>query len=98
MPMLRILIVLLETVPTFVLAGAAIYLLQALRLSRRREHAADLAGTQLAAELEQVKAFAVHQSALVQHLERCNYDLGCELYGKEAVDKAIRDAHERGLN
>ena len=31
-------------------------------------------------------------------LEQANYRMGCELYGKQQVDQAIRRAHEQGVN
>lgn len=86
MTMPRVLLALL-----FVAVCVAAILGFALRRSRRKERAADTAGEQLAAALAEREAFIImlHQS---------NYILACQLHGKEAVDKAIRDAHDRGTN
>jgi len=41
----------------------------------------------------------IHQQAqLIAHLEVCNYRLACDLFGKERVDRGIREAANRGTN
>ena len=69
-----------------------------LRKARSGERIADKVGEHLCAELEELKDFAARQAALVVHLEHCNYHLACQLYGKEQVDRATRDAASRGTN
>jgi hypothetical protein len=70
----------------------------ALRRARRRERAADKAGKLLMEELLQVQGVSAERGALIVQLEGANYRLACELHGKSAVGKAIRDAHDRGTN
>jgi hypothetical protein len=78
--------------------AAVIVLAWRLRKALRGERSADKAGEVLCAELAELKEFAASQAALVVHLEHCNYHLACQVYGKEQVDKATRDAASRGTN
>jgi hypothetical protein len=62
-----------------------------LRKARFELKASVQAGELLCAELDSFMKMAVL-------LERSNYQLACQLHGQEAVDKAIAEAHEMGVN
>jgi Zn-dependent protease with chaperone function len=98
MTMPHALAVLLEVFADLAPVGAATVLGLLLRQARRRERAADAAGAMLLDELRKVREVAAERGALLAHLELANYRLACQLHGKAAVDKAIRDAHDRGTN
>ena len=49
------------------------------------------AGELLAREVDNLTTMAVL-------FERSNYQLACQVHGRDVVDKAIHDAHERGVN
>jgi hypothetical protein len=53
--------------------------------------ASELAGEELCRDVDGLRSVA-------SMLEKCNYRMACELHGKAAVDKAIRDAHDGGGN
>ena len=69
-----------------------------LHRSRRAERASEKAGAYLGRENNELKAALDQQAHLLAHLERCNYHLACELYGKERVDRQLREAASRGSN
>lgn len=48
--------------------------------------------------IDRQRAALDQQAHLIAHLERCNYHLACELYGKERVDRQLREAASRGSN
>ena len=69
-----------------------------LRKALRRERAADKVGELLCAELAELKEFAASQAVLMCHLHRSNYELACQVHGKDAVDHAIEQSHRGGRN
>lgn len=98
MTMPHVLAVLLEVIAALAPVIAATVLALLLRRARRRGRAADKAGELLMEELQQAQMALAERGAFLVHLEHANYRLACELHGKAAVDKAIRDAHDRGTN
>ena len=81
-----------------VASASAIVLAWRLREALRRERAADKVGELLCAELAELKEFAASQAALLCHLHRTNYELACQVHGKEVVDHAIEQSHKGGRN
>lgn len=66
--------------------------------SYRADRAAVQASSSLGSEKEDLQALLDRQAQLVAYLEACNYCLACELYGKERVDRQLREAASRGSN
>ena len=73
------------------LAVAAYVYRRDLRKARFELLAAIQAGEIVCAELDSFRTMAML-------LERSNYQLACELHGRAAVDRAIADTRERGVN
>lgn len=82
---------LLASLTLLLLVALVLGLTWRLHKARRGERAADKAGEILCAELLEMKNLAAH-------LEQSNYRLACQLYGKEQVDRTIREAASRGSN
>ena len=65
----------------------------------RKDHAATVieCGSLLGQNLG-LKESLEHAHTTLMLIEQANYRMGCELYGKQQVDQAIRRAHEQGVN
>ena len=68
------------------------------RKARFKFRASCIAGEHVCRRLAAAETTIATQMALIARLEHLNYHLSCELYGKEATDKAIQDASARGTN
>jgi hypothetical protein len=62
------------------------------RTARFEFRASCIAGEHVCRRLAAAEETVANQAALIARLEHLNYHLSCEHYGKEATDKAIRDA------
>ena len=69
-----------------------------LHRARQAERASEKAGAFLGRENEELKGVIHQQAQLIAHLEVCNYRLACDLFGKERVDRNIREAANSGTN
>lgn len=73
------------------LAGATVYLaLRARHLARERDA--------LTAEVDRLTGEAEGWVELVRTVQGANYAMACQLHGKAAVDRAMAEAHSRGIN
>src|SRR5664279_4296511 len=68
------------------------------RKARFEFRASCIAGEHVCRRLANAESTIAAQMALIARLEHLNYHLSCELYGKEATDKAIHDAASRGTS
>lgn len=75
----------------FPLAWLAHHYRRDMRKARFELKASIQAGELLAREVDNLTTMAVL-------LERSNYQLACQVHGRDAVDKAIHEARERGTN